>query len=146
MPRHDIFSFMTDAERENLNIAAVPNPMPLLQYLAEASEPVLNCREWKDSTDDNVRKDLEHCYRTVHTAEKPTTKKKQNRKEASSAELRQHKNQIWEDKQGEIKSWSDNEVYELIEKREFEVIDAPRFQDDMPHSNQSWLRLQFHAY
>ena len=71
--------------------------------------------------DDEVKKDLEQCYRMIHTAKKPKTKKKQNRKEASSAELRQYRNQFGEAKQNEIKSWIDNEVYELVDMRKLEV-------------------------
>ncbi len=82
---------------------------------------VLNCNELKESVDDEVRRDLEQCYRMVHTAKTPKTRKKQNRKEASSAELRQYKNQFWDAKQSEIKSWIDNEVYELIDMRKLKV-------------------------
>ena len=95
----------------------------MLSYLSKEPEcnMTLCCSEWTGTSDEEVKKDLELCYRMFHSARAPKTKKKQNRKEASSMELRQYKIQFWEAKQSEIKSWIDNEVYELIDMRKQKV-------------------------
>ena len=71
------FSFVTNAEGETVYVARIRTPMPLLSYLAEDLQwdMALSCCEWKEEADTDVRKDLEQCYRMVHNARTPKTKK-----------------------------------------------------------------------
>ena len=90
------FSFVTNAEGEAIDVARIRTPMHLLSHLTECQETktAWNCQELDGISDSEVVNDLKQCYRVVNNAKAPRTKKKQNRKEASSTELRQYKNQF----------------------------------------------------
>ena len=97
--------------------------MPLLPYLAAhtVQDVFLSRDHQEEEPDDEVKKDLEQCFKLVNTAKTPRTKKKQNRKEASTNELRQYRTQFLEAKRNEITSWIENEVYELVDMRQEKI-------------------------
>ena len=137
------FQFCTDINGNPVDLDNVETPQTVLRslYLESKGSRYQPEQSWLSKTDDenetsnrlgeSVESDdelrlIDFCFKSAGIRAKSTAKIKKS-KEASHSELRQYSKQFAQAKETEIKSWIENDVYDLVDIRKLSPKDKRNY-------------------